>query len=45
MPLYRRIPKRGFQIYGKRVYYFECDDLNVSESGTVVTPELLKEKE
>ncbi|HHU17076.1 MAG TPA: 50S ribosomal protein L15 [Clostridiales bacterium] len=45
MPLYRRIPKRGFtNIWKKEYTILNVDDLNVFESGTVVTPELLKEK-
>jgi large subunit ribosomal protein L15 len=45
MPLYRRIPKRGFtNIWKKEYVILNVDDLNVFEAGTVVTPELLKEK-
>jgi len=45
MPLYRRIPKRGFtNIWRKEYTILNVDDLNVFESGTVVTPELIKEK-
>jgi len=45
MPLYRRIPKRGFtNIWKKEYTILNVDDLNVFEAGTVVTPELLKEK-
>lgn len=44
MPLYRRIPKRGFtNIWGKEYTILNVDDLNSFESGTVITPELLKE--
>lgn len=45
MPLYRRIPKRGFtNIWKKEYTILNVDDLNVFESGTTITPELLKEK-
>jgi len=45
MPLYRRIPKRGFtNIWKKEYVILNVDDLNIFEPGTVVTPELLKEK-
>ena len=45
MPLYRRIPKRGFtNIWRKEYTILNVDDLNVFDAGTVVTPELLKEK-
>ena len=45
MPLYRRIPKRGFtNIWRKEYTILNVDDLNVFEAGTVVTPELLEEK-
>lgn len=45
MPLYRRIPKRGFtNIWRKEYTILNVDDLNVFESGTTITPELLKEK-
>ena len=41
MPLYRRLPKRGFtNIFAK----INIDRLNMFENGTVVTPELLMEK-
>jgi large subunit ribosomal protein L15 len=45
MPLHRRIPKRGFHNPGRREYaVVNLDDLaNRFESGTVVTPELLRE--
>ncbi len=44
MPLYRRIPKRGFtNIWGTTYATLNVDDLNRFEAGTVVTPELLKE--
>jgi large subunit ribosomal protein L15 len=45
MPLYRRIPKRGFtNIWKKEYAILNVDDLNVFEAGTVVTPELIKER-
>lgn len=44
MPLYRRIPKRGFtNIWGTEYTALNVDVLNRFEAGTVVTPELLKE--
>ncbi|MCL2436781.1 MAG: 50S ribosomal protein L15 [Clostridiales bacterium] len=44
MPLYRRIPKRGFTNKWKKEYtVLNVDDLNKFEDGTVVTPELLAE--
>ncbi|HZJ84992.1 MAG TPA: 50S ribosomal protein L15 [Syntrophomonadaceae bacterium] len=45
MPLYRRIPKRGFtNIFKKEYIIVNVKDLNVFADGTEVTPELLKEK-
>lgn len=45
MPLYRRIPKRGFtNIWKKEYTVLNVDDLNAFEAGTTITPELLKEK-
>jgi len=46
MPLYRRIPKRGFNNKMFATHYTEINvsDLNIFEDGTVVTVELLKEK-
>ncbi|MDD2190386.1 MAG: 50S ribosomal protein L15 [Eubacteriales bacterium] len=45
MPLYRRIPKRGFtNIWKKEYTVLNVDDLNVFEAGTLITPELLREK-
>lgn len=45
MPLYRRIPKRGFNnIFAKQYAEINVSDLNVFEDGIVVTTELLKEK-
>ncbi len=44
MPLYRRIPKRGFtNIFKKEYAIVNINDLDVFENGTEVTPELLKE--
>lgn len=43
MPLYRRIPKRGFtNVFKKEWSIMNVSDLNVYEDGTVITPELLK---
>jgi large subunit ribosomal protein L15 len=45
MPLYRRLPKRGFtNIFAKKFVAINIDRLNMFENGTVVTPELLMEK-
>ena len=44
MPLYRRLPKRGFtNIFAKKYVEINVSDLNRFEAGTEVTPELLKE--
>ena len=44
MPLYRRIPKRGFtNIWVTEYTALNVEDLNRFEAGTVVTPELLQE--
>ncbi|NLD10580.1 50S ribosomal protein L15 [Aminicella lysinilytica] len=44
MPLYRRLPKRGFtNIFGTEYTIVNVKDLNRFEAGTVVTPELLAE--
>ena len=44
MPLYRRLPKRGFtNIFGTEYTTIHVKDLNRFEAGTVVTPELLEE--
>ena len=44
MPLYRRIPKRGFtNIWKKEWEIVNIDALNAFEDGTEVTPELLLE--
>jgi len=43
-PLYRRLPKRGFNNISRKEYAIvSLDALNRFEEGTVVTPELLKE--
>mgnify|MGYP001589255235 CR=1 FL=1 len=45
MPLYRRLPKRGFtNIFAKQYSCINVDRLNVFEDGTEVTQELLVEK-
>lgn len=43
LPLYRRLPKRGFSNYDFKIKYatINVSDLNRFEDGTVVTPELL----
>ena len=44
MPLYRRLPKRGFKnIFAKQYVSINVEDLERFENGTEVTPELLKE--
>lgn len=44
MPLYRRLPKRGFNnIFAKKYVAINVSDLEKFENGTVVTAELLKE--
>lgn len=45
-PLYRRIPKRGFnnKQFETKYAVINLSDLNRFEDGDVVTPELLKEK-
>lgn len=45
LPLYRRIPKRGFTNAKFKTVYavINVEDFNVFEDGTVVTPALLKE--
>lgn len=44
MPLYRRLPKRGFNnIFGTEYTVLNVSDLNRFEAGTEVTPELLAE--
>jgi ribosomal protein L15, bacterial/organelle len=45
MPLYRRLPKRGFtNIFAKDYAEINVERLNIFEDGTEVTPELLLEK-
>ena len=46
MPLYRRLPKRGFNNYEFETRYsaINIDRLNIFEDGTEVTPELLVER-
>ena len=45
MPLYRRLPKRGFtNIFAKQYYELNIERLNAFEDGTEITPELLLEK-
>ena len=45
MPLYSRLPKRGFtNIFAKEIVSINVDRLNVFENGTEVTPELLLER-
>lgn len=45
LPLYRRIPKRGFSNHMFKTKYavINLEDLNVFEDNTVVTPALLKD--
>lgn len=43
MPLYRRLPKRGFtNIFAKEYVEVNVSRLNIFEDGTEVTPEVLK---
>ncbi len=45
MPLYRRVPKRGFNnIFGKTYTEVKLSDLEVFDNGTVVNAELLIQK-
>lgn len=46
LPLYRRLPKRGFSnyLFKKEYAIINLSDLNIFDNGTVVTPALLKEK-
>lgn len=46
LPLYRRLPKRGFSNHLFKTEYavINVSDLNQFENGTLVTPALLKEK-
>ena len=44
MPLYRRIPKRGFtNIWRTEYAVLNVDELERFDNGSVITPELLKE--
>ena len=45
LPLYRRIPKRGFSnaLFKKEYAVINLSDLNKFENDAVITPELLKE--
>ena len=45
LPLYRRLPKRGFSnhMFKKEYAVINVEDLNIFEDGTVVTPALLKD--
>ncbi len=45
LPLYRRLPKRGFSnaIFKKEYAVINVFDLNRFENGTIITPALLKE--
>ena len=45
MPIYRRVPKRGFSnaIFKKEYALISLDLLNKFEDGAVVTPEVLFE--
>ena len=45
LPLYRRLPKRGFSntLFKKEYAVINVSDLNMFDEGTEVTPELLKE--
>lgn len=45
LPLYRRLPKRGFSNYDFKIKYavINVGDLNRFSDGTEVTPELLKD--
>ena len=45
MPLYRRLPKRGFtNIFAKQYVSINVDRLNIFENGTEITPEVLLER-
>lgn len=45
MPLYRRIPKRGFtNIWKKDIVFVNVEDLNKFDEGSEITPEVLIEK-
>ncbi len=45
MPLYRRVPKRGFHNkFAKEIVSVNLGRLDSFEAGTIVTPELLRER-
>ena len=45
MPLYRRIPKRGFtNIWKKEMIGVNVSSLNIFEDGTTVTVDMMEEK-
>ena len=45
MPLYRRVPKRGFHNkFAKQMVAINLGRLDSLEAGTIVTPELLRER-
>jgi large subunit ribosomal protein L15 len=45
MPLFQRLPKRGFKnIFRREPEIVNVEDLNCFDEGTVVTPELLQER-
>ncbi len=45
LPLFQRIPKRGFNNINRKEYAIvNLDDLNMFDNGTEITPELLLEK-
>ncbi len=45
MPLYRRLPKRGFtNIFAKKYVELNVERLNIFENGAEVTPEVLLEQ-
>ena len=45
MPLYRRLPKRGFtNPFSKEFVCINVDRLNIFENGTEITPEVLLER-
>jgi large subunit ribosomal protein L15 len=45
MPLYRRLPKRGFtNPFTKQIVSINVDRLNIFDNGTEITPEVLLER-
>lgn len=45
MPLFRRLPKRGFtNIFAKQYVSINVDRLNIFDNGTEITPEILLER-